>query len=137
MRIWGEVGMVLKELEMPLQLDTGFCKPDTDIGVVCAGAKLNNVSASVCHVSLRFWSSKVHENKQEFQGDSGGPLECKGSNGKWFLAGVVNYSDDETCHETPNYFADVQFYSQWIREAQFLLESYSGSCSFEILFLLY
>jgi len=59
------------------------------------------------------------------QGDSGGALECHASDNKWYANGLVSFGS--MCGMGASYFADVQYYSKWIREAQLLLEEYSSN----------
>uniref|UniRef100_H3BFT8 pancreatic elastase II n=1 Tax=Latimeria chalumnae TaxID=7897 RepID=H3BFT8_LATCH len=51
-------------------------------------------------------------------GDSGGPLNCKASNGKWEVHGVVSFGSSWGCNylKKPSVFTRVSAYNDWISQ---------------------
>merc|ERR1711962_1021213 len=100
MNSWGtssEEGkpQVLQEVSLKIH-DSDSCLKGAISGKLCAGGE----GASVCH------------------GDGGNPLTIEGRTGKHTLVGVSSYvRRASSCKvNTPDYFADVSYYRDWIKE---------------------
>ncbi|XP_064085539.1 uncharacterized protein LOC135200810 [Macrobrachium nipponense] len=63
-----------------------------------------------------FMCAGGEENKDVCTGDGGGPLACKDlATGKYYLQGITSWGIDCGQKDVPGVYADVRFFSEWIK----------------------